>query len=788
MTVKHSALALVFLAAVAGTAQAHEPPVTIRDVQVGFPSSSGHLSRMGAWAPVMVRVRGDDRNASVNVVVESQDSDDVQYQYYSGVPELTGRDKTVISSYVRPGNRSGKLTVRLVWTSDTLESVVNVGQSARMPQYDVINSVDTAPDYGNLLRPDDVLYLVLGSRLPGLETAIETRKSTETEATEGPRTTRRVAAITSADELPLEWFGYSAVDVVLLPTANREFLSTMLKQRTDGRDPAAALGEWVHCGGRLVIGVGANRDLVDQVLYRMHVTDFELLDSRSVERVAGVEQWARAEKTRFPERGKVDLTRFRLKQAAASLVGDGGEPVIAIAPCGVGRVLLVGFDFESPALTEWKGQPKLWEKIHAEVGPRMPTRKAGQDSGRADEIATELQRGLESFDGIAVISFGWVAFFILLYILVVSPLDYYLLHKVFKKPELTWFTFPAEVLLIGVAVYFSAYGVKGKELRFTKIDVVDIDLHHRQIIGTSLFSVFSPSVESYTIGLEPAPDWMGSTRLRPSPVVTPLSPPDNSSGGVDRPGSQSLYRRPYVYAPEACGIREIPIPFGAARSFSASWNVRFLREGELVTADDFMVARDGVRLIGRIRNHLPVELSDVSLCYNGVWHQLDNIPAHGSYRIDARDIQRIASSNVGQWLSESFGREGASEKDSARSVARKAEVLTPETLMKSILFYGHEGNPNGALAASGLRNLDQGWRLRPLPVASAGAEKPYLAEALVVARAVVPQGPAEEVTQSGASPTRLWLGRLPDGGKRPPVPGLMRQETYIRIWIPVLRE
>ena len=43
------------------------------------------------------------------------------------------------------------------------------------------------------------------------------------------------------------------------------------------------------------------------------------------------------------------------------------------------------------------------------------------------------------------------------------------------------------------------------------------------------------------------------------------------------------------------------------------------------------------------------------------------------------------------------------------------------------------------------------------------------------------------VHHSGASPTKLWLkGGLP-GGKtaREPVPGTLRQETFIRVYIPI---
>ena len=63
----------------------------------------------------------------------------------------------------------------------------------------------------------------------------------------------------------------------------------------------------------------------------------------------------------------------------------------------------------------------------------------------------------------------------------------------------------------------------------------------------------------------------------------------------------------------------------------------------------------------------------------------------------------------------------------------------------------------------------------------------HLHEVLVVGRAVVPSGAAETVSQNGASATRLWLGRLPgDPRGREPLEGKLSQETYVRVWAPVL--
>src|SRR5205085_4443816 len=99
------------------------------------------------------------------------------------------------------------------------------------------------------------------------------------------------------------------------------------------------------------------------------------------------------------------------------------------------------------------------------------------------DLGTQLEEALENFPTVPVISFGWVALFILAYILIVGPLDYLFLKKVVKRLELTWITFPTVVLGISVGAYFTAYWLKGDDQRINKVDLLDIDLQSQQIYG-----------------------------------------------------------------------------------------------------------------------------------------------------------------------------------------------------------------------------------------------------------------------------------------------------------------
>src|SRR5205823_5965507 len=129
-------------------------------------------------------------------------------------------------------------------------------------------------------------------------------------------------------------------------------------------------------------------------------------------------------------------------------------------------------------------------------------------------------------------------------------------------------TFPAVVLVVSLVAYFTAYYLKGDELRINKVDVVDIvteldpekaEASGAQANGTTFFTLFSPRIQNYTISVTPAPGWgpapaaNANTRNPHGTVVSWMAAPENIFGGSGRGGSLSLYRRAYRYAPGAAG-------------------------------------------------------------------------------------------------------------------------------------------------------------------------------------------------------------------------------------------
>jgi hypothetical protein len=244
-----------------------------------------------------------------------------------------------------------------------------------------------------------------------------------------------------------------------------------------------------------------------------------------------------------------------------------------------------------------------------------------------------------------------------------------------------------------------------------------------------------------------------------------MARPLNVHGGTGRAGSQSLFRRTYDYAPEAAGLAGVPIQVWATKSFTASWVVRPTSDDAPFLAVLKHPPADPQKIVGTITNNLPADLVDVTVFYKG------NVYAQG--RMDAGVPKRLdfsGSTNRGlrEWMSQVFV--GFSQD------YRNINDLTNWTAgagMKGLLF--HEKADPTVGGNTGLRTLDQGWRLKDRDeVVLLGRVEPRAGD-----------GPAEKVTLDPATPSRLWLGALPGSGQRPKLDGTLTQRTFVRVYIPV---
>jgi hypothetical protein len=740
------------------------------DIRIGFaaPPEPGEpadprgrlsLHKAGCWTPVYVTfTAGLDGVKAGRVTIEATDSDDVQNTYSVPLPSggVRPNEPATVMAYTKLGSVSGEITVTIQADDKTYE---------HKKTYDG-------------LPPSDIVYVTIGNRLPGLRRTLANIGDPNTLA---PRT-RSAYFVQDAQELPNRWFGYQGADLVILTTGQRDFATAFLNERENRKE---ALAEWVRRGGRLVISCGRNQDLVPKLLAGLGM-DFPVRVTEPLHLVSldAVQAWlppghpklAHAVDKKRPGAAAppVDVAKLERKpgQDAEVIIPareDENSPLLMVrAPHGLGQVVLVAFDLDEPPFTSWEGQSDFWKRLQERTRTKPMDVTAAQPgvyrgvAAEANDVAADLERGLENFPEISVISFGWVALFILVYIIIVGPLDYLFLKKVVKRLELTWITFPTVVLIVSAGAYFAAYSLKGNDLKINKLDLVDIDLFGNRSYGTSWFTLFSPRIQLYTVGLEPSlvdtqaakPEEGGA----PATMVSWMGRPDMNYGGYGRARSQSLFRRTYEFEPDATGLKGVPIQVWSAKSFTASWD-RPLDPQKPPIQHDFQ-RRQPAGIEGSLTNQLPAPLEEAVLIYcEGRTDSFIKVYTLGT--LQPGESKRIragtAASTLAQWVS-------------TTPVGGPTTATT--ALMKHIMYY--DVSAQSGSSDTVLHHLDQSWR------------KLYQNQAVLIGHLPRAAGTAEEVNSAPAAPSRLWLGQLPGvSTARPALAGGLVQDTYVRVFMPV---
>lgn len=746
--------------------------IKFESVGVGFPSgaradeSESHIFRAGSWSPIFVSISTQvpiGNNATLSVL--TTDGDDLETAYTVPFPAMQPGEMRTVIAYQRAGSAVPKFSFRL-----------NAGRE--------VLATYSRDLFG--LNSSQFVFLTLGSPLPNLRALTREQSPGQMNAKsqqQTPLPETMATHLSSVKDMPTLWFGYNTVDVVLLSTSNQDFLTELQNDQSGRLD---ALLEWVRRGGLLIVSVGRNAASVAGTKTLALALPVELDTEQTTKEIGlswagrGLEQLrplvALGEKAEIPVVSFKSLPNKNFRTVMRGRIEQVNRAVCVQGSYGLGQITLVGFDLTDPALSgpDWsRDAPSFWPRLLREAGMQRPGGPQQSGGGQLGGFRYEIREGmlgllqnrLEAFEGVPVVSFGWVALFILIYIIVVGPLDYLLLKKVFKRMELTWITFPTVVLVVSVAAYFTAYAIKGNDLRINKIDLVEIDSVTNRVYGTSWFTIFSPRIQNYTIGVDAAPAWAKAPGdERPgSTVVSWLGRTQNTR-------KASIFSRSYRYTDAASGLEGVPIQVWSTKGFVANW------EGTTIDSVIESTLRhppgDTREITGSIKNNLPTKLVEAHILYAGKVYKLGN----GELLPGAVGTPVTASSAVSldRWV------EGTSP-----MVTRPMDRFSPQTvhsggqlisLWPAVFSQLSPNEQNLGATFAGLREYDQSRRLLP----------DNTHEAILVAKVAMQSGPASEVAADPATPSRLWLGSLPQANNQPPeLAGKLRQETYVRVYLPI---
>jgi hypothetical protein len=637
--------------------------VEVENMRVGFDASlsslrSSNTFKIGAWTPVWVQLRGGSTPFSGTMEVSVADDDGTPTAFR--MPVAVGANSSErFTAYSRPGSRQPEFTIRLF--DQNGRRVGGASQDTLMPQ---------PPES---IMPNETLLLTMG-RPQGVDT-IKDLPGFQTAARAPGRTggaellTARLDPQTAA--LPGRWYGYDAAQAVVVDTADREALSALDALR------GQPLVDWVARGGHLIVSVGANWQAVrDSVIGpilpgspsgQVKVASLDALDT-----FAGSNKQITP-----PGTPPVMVTKLEeLEERGGNVLSMMANlPLVVRGAHGFGRVTLIAIDVDQKPFSDWPDRSLFWVRAIDLKRPRGERDEAGNAVGGGpqfyqygvSDLSSQLRVALEQFGGVKLIPFGWVAFFIFLYILLIGPGDYFFLKKVLKRMELTWITFPTIVVTVSLVAYYAAYLLKGNDLLVNKVDVVDIDQTSGLARGNTWVSLFSPQNRDYTIRTipvpldhDPAPLVETSSSDQPvrppsgTEVVTSwFSAPENKFAAMGNSGRRfSFAGNGYAYEPDSGveSLKDVRIPIWSTKCITSRW---FGPGVSLVDSDLQPAGTD--RLAGIVTNRQSVPLEDAILAFGKQVYLLGTIAPGATTRVELasdRNLSGLLKDKQSNYLSD----------------------------------------------------------------------------------------------------------------------------------------
>ena len=474
-------------------AQAPSEPVTIGNPVVGW--DGNYL--IGRWTPVTVPLHLT-ADTTIRLELTAIDSDGNRVGFQLPDAALSAGDHR-ITGLVKVGRLNGEIGIR-----------VNGGPEVRA----VPGSTEWlhAP-----LRPSARLIVTIGrprgfvwendSSLRGVEVHV---------------------AELEPDDLPSNSLAYDSVSALVIAGAAE--LSPAQSQ---------AVNEWVARGGRLIVSLPQEPKVARQAIQSMSgwlpVTVAE--QPVIVREFAGLEAYA-AKNLRIPHPNTLSIPSVRV-ETGEILAASRSDAFLVRAPHGLGMVTVLTMDLTKPPLTEWKALPSLTARIvglgtTGESSEKAASKGLQLSSTGISDLSTQLNAIQEHFDRVHRAS-PWFTMSLMLALLVIlGPLDYFLVHRVLKRPQLTWVTYPLLVVVCAGGAAVLAINWNGTAHHANQFDIVNVDAATSTASARHFVTIYSPVTNQSEVSVTPASLSEGAVKSISSQLIW-QGVPEASFGGMLRP-------------------------------------------------------------------------------------------------------------------------------------------------------------------------------------------------------------------------------------------------------------
>jgi hypothetical protein len=574
--------------------------LSIEQIRVGF----GGSFKVGRWTSISVEIKVK-RPCTVHWSIEVPDPHGNPTQFPGPATKFANAGLQTLKTVFRTGRLDGSLRVRVGSDGNEVERLLRTGD-------DDIAALRPA------LKQSVVLVGVLGqpaglSDLQKLERPVQ------------------IVNLDDAADLPTEYSAYEGLDILIINGS-----PAITRPQSD------AIRDWVYSGGRLTLAVGRDTTAFQNGSIYQWVSEFiPLLGTRELRKLRGLESFDRGTTPITVRRGQpVTAARIDIGDnesdtptfAGHVLVTEEREPLVVRSACGFGRITFLGVDLDVPPLSDWKPLSDVLQRLVFDEFP--PASDQGSNRGQrlsqtgVSDLATQLQSASEDFPGLDRISTWTVMTLLIVYLMLIGPADYFLVHRVFRNPRMTWVSFPILVCVAAALAIWTAHSTNSQDVRLNQIDLVDIDAapNGPQFVRSqSWLTVYTPSTVRNQVAVLPRSLQAEDNNLQPdettaanTDVARENGPfrlswagvPETGFGGMYRSGGIEFGRPSYRYTAGGAGIDDLPTAMWSTASLTAS---RTHRSEGLVESD--LTSRGFGLLSGTLTHHLGGPLREWMLAY-----------------------------------------------------------------------------------------------------------------------------------------------------------------------------
>lgn len=282
--------------------------------------------------------------------------------------------------------------------------------------------------------------------------------------------------------LPDHWYGITFADRLIWMDADPSKL----------QDPEA-LRLWVAAGGHLIVARHLRDGIIGSVLEPMipvvlkengNVTDLSLGETVIV--------------------GSVPIMEVEPRPGAEVVMTHDSKPIQVEGRYGRGRVTFLAFSPKTAAVRDNAGTPRFWNallEIHAADEIQEEEFSFEEDDVDRAVGSPEIVKWVTTFSDMPPPSMNWAFTLILVYVLLVGPVDYLVLRQL-NRMHWTWFTFVSYVVAFSAAALLAGARLASHPSAVRELAVLDFMPEAQVSRGWCVAAVLSPVKDSFSIDTE----------------------------------------------------------------------------------------------------------------------------------------------------------------------------------------------------------------------------------------------------------------------------------------------